>query len=585
MATNNKKKEHDASLAIGAKRLSELYSAGSYDLILDHAISWISDFSNIDIRQELRSDQRLALDNSLETLGYYLSRPDFNFNKAKYIKILQFHPLLTNLFAISSYGSSDFLVWHSLRLPKLNPWLPIFLNARNSYQFSRNAIFDINPHIASEWYGQYFMGVSGFQAQIPKNNLINHLQFWDHRMMMLPSISNGYMRSTYIDCRLDRLYKSRFNEFVKKSLVGIKINNRPKGNHIAVVTGRWSPINPTYKNRYVFFEELSKKYELTLVHVGPDRSDLEKGIFTNYENVKFRGNILEGKSLFNNNFDMVFYPDIGMNVESRFLCNLRLAPIQVTTNSHPVSTFGSEIDYFITGKDSELPIDQAQQHYSEKLILIPGIGTRPNVPTYKSKNSSVLLSEDPIRIACPWGALKFNYEMLKRLGAIKKQSRRNIVYVFLATLSPLGCSYLPFKKDLVEILGENSLEIYSSLPFDQYMEKLSGCSIALDPFPFGGNTSIIDCMNLGVPIVVQNGWQFYNLAGGFILDKMGVGDLATNTENEYIQKALSLVNDSTLVEKYRFAILQKNIRDILPKLGDPKAFSGVITELMANRKL
>jgi starch synthase len=38
--------------------------------------------------------------------------------------------------------------------------------------------------------------------------------------------------------------------------------------------------------------------------------------------------------------------DIGMNVESRFLSNLRLAPAQVTTNSHPVSTFGSKIDFF-----------------------------------------------------------------------------------------------------------------------------------------------------------------------------------------------------------------------------------------------
>ena len=573
--------DKNLSLAIGTKRLSELYSVGSYDLMLDQAIDWISPFSRIDIRKELNSAQRSVLDESLESLGYYLSRPDFKFNKSKYLKLLGYHPLLTNLYAISSYRSSDFLVEQNVKLSKIKPWVPIFLNARNSYQFSRNAVFDINPHIASEWYGQYFMGVSGFQAQIPKNNLIDHMQFWDDRMMLIPSISNGYMRSTYIDSKLDKVYKSRFNQFVKRSLANIKIDNCPKGNHIAVVTGRWAPVNPTYKNRYVFFEELSKKYELTLVHVGPDRPDLEKGIFTNYENVRFRGNQLESKSLFKNNFDMVFYPDIGMNVESRFLCNLRLAPIQVTTNSHPVSTFGSEIDYFITGSESEMSINKAQQYYSEKLILIPGIGTRPNTPTYRPNLSCTLADDDIVRIACPWGALKFNYEMLKRLVEIRRRSKRKIIYVFLATLAPLGCTFLPFKQDLEEILGKDGFEIFNSLPYDQYMNKLSECSIALDPFPFGGNTSVIDCMTIGIPIVVQNGWQFYNLAGGVILEKMGVGDLAVKTEDEYIAKAVYLIEDNFNFKKYKKLILQLGVNNMLDSLGSSKQFFSEISGLMS----
>ena len=40
-------------------------------------------------------------------------------------------------------------------------------------------------------------------------------------------------------------------------------------------------------------------------------------------------------------FDIIFYPDLGMKMESIWLANKRLAPIQIASYGHPVSSYGA----------------------------------------------------------------------------------------------------------------------------------------------------------------------------------------------------------------------------------------------------
>ena len=49
--------------------------------------------------------------------------------------------------------------------------------------------------------------------------------------------------------------------------------------------------------------------------------------------------------------------------------------MQVTSYGHSVSTHGAEVDYFVAGEDAE-DIKNVASHYSERVVLIPGIGIR-----------------------------------------------------------------------------------------------------------------------------------------------------------------------------------------------------------------
>ena len=297
--------------------------------------------------------------------------------------------------------------------------------------------------------------------------------------------------------------------------------------------------------------------------------------------MQIKGERLETDFLFDNDYDMVFYPDIGMNVESRFLSNLRLAPIQLTTNSHPVSTFGSQIDYFVTGVESEESPSLASQHYSERLVLIPGIGTHPVTPTYIP--AAPKKPADPMLIGCGWGSLKFNDDMLRLLCRIRDRASRRVVFRFLPTLKVDGGGFLVFLRDLQAHLGEDAVQLFPSQPYERYMDRLAECTLALDPFPFGGNTTIVDCMALRLPIVTRCGWQFYNLAGPVMQARFGVHELSARTDDEYIEMAVRLIDDEAFRQRMVDAIRNDHMAERLASLSSAECFVKAMTHLMDKR--
>lgn len=565
------------------KALAQSYSTGRYDEILDSILVWLDTFSFNNITTDINLNELDWLNNALELISFYLTRSDLNFNRSKFYRLLSYSPLITNLYSISSFRSTDFIVNRLSNKREVPPALAIFLNARNAIDFNRSRLFDYDPQIASEWYGQYFSGLRGFQSKVVNENLAEHLRFWDERMQLRISVSNGYMRSTYIDPQLDGLYKKRFNSLVKNHYSDLRVRNRPNGRNIAIVTARWAPSYPTHRNRYELFKELSNHFDLSLIHVGEERDETDTSIFKRVSKITYRDGKFHSDSMFNNDFSMVFYPDIGMNVESRFLSNIRFAPVQVTTNSHPVSTFGSEIDFFMSGIESELSPPNCQEYYSERLVLTPGIGTLPTTPRYLI-STTPFISKDTIYIACPWGAYKFNYSIMKTLQRILDSIGKKVVFRFLVTLQTSDCALIPFKQDIAETLPLDSFELFVGLPYNNYMQKLSECSLALDPFPFGGNTSIIDCMSLGVPIVSRKGWQFYNMAGPVILERFGLKDLVANNEDEYIEIAKRLILDSEYRERLMKHKNLASIETILASLGSKDKFVDAVSDLVLSPK-
>jgi len=569
------------NLVIDGKQLASAYASGAPDELVRAVVQWCLPLAKLNLLKPRSAVQQHAVDESLSAIAFYLTRGGLNLKRSHLIRLLQTHSVLTNFFALSSHGGTDRWLRQSLTGGRAALATFFFANSRCEQAVPRAALFDIDPEIASEWFGQYFTSARGYHNPVVRENLRQHLRFWDDRMRCRWSVSNGYMQSTYIDPAADRIYKQRFNQLVQRRYADFAIRNRPRGNRIAVVTGRWSKVNPTYKNRYPLFKALAERYSLSLVHVGPPRKDLEQDIFDDTHHVQIKGERMDTDFLFDNDYDMVFYPDIGMNVESRFLSNLRLAPIQLTTNSHPVSTFGSQIDYFVTGAESEESPSLASQHYSERLVLIPGIGTHPVQPQYVPKSPKK--PADPLLVACGWGSLKFNDTMLRLLRQILDRASRRVVFRFLPTLKVDSGGYLVFLQDLQAHLGEAAVQLYPSQPYDKYMDRLAECTLALDPFPFGGNTTIVDCMALRLPIVTRCGWQFYNLAGPVMQARFGVRELSARTDDEYVEMALRLIDDADFRQRMTDSIDSNGFEERLASLSSAGRFVDAMTHLMEKR--
>ena len=72
--------------------------------------------------------------------------------------------------------------------------------------------------------------------------------------------------------------------------------------------------------------------------------------------------------------DVLVYPELGMNGRTYALAALRLAPVQCAGWGHPVTSGHATVDYFLSCAAME-PED-ADAHYIESLVRLPGLGTR-----------------------------------------------------------------------------------------------------------------------------------------------------------------------------------------------------------------
>lgn len=101
------------------------------------------------------------------------------------------------------------------------------------------------------------------------------------------------------------------------------------------------------------------------------------------------------------------------------------APIQVATYGMSVSSYMDSIDYFIGGAEVETgdfwgaPERSPQELYSERLVLIPGMGIVFDDRMRLSKPAELApLSRNAVYINCPWSPPKISPEALDALAHI-----------------------------------------------------------------------------------------------------------------------------------------------------------------------
>jgi protein O-GlcNAc transferase len=139
-----------------------------------------------------------------------------------------------------------------------------------------------------------------------------------------------------------------------------------------------------------FVQHLSRdKFEVTIFRI-PRKSDhiLETIDRTTDNVIPLIGRLeRDRQTIEDEELDVLFYPDIGMLHYTYCLAFARLAPIQVVSWGHPVTTGIPNIDYFLSSE--LLEGFGAQDHYSEQLI------TLGNMPAF------YFHPDPPVKNLCP----------------------------------------------------------------------------------------------------------------------------------------------------------------------------------------
>jgi predicted O-linked N-acetylglucosamine transferase (SPINDLY family) len=235
---------------------------------------------------------------------------------------------------------------------------------------------------------------------------------------------------------------------------------------------------------------------------------------------------------------------------------LKPAPVQVSWLGLACTTGLSTMDYFLG--DGHLPCPGTEHLFSEKVWRLerPCFCYRP-------------LAEVPV---APSPCRERGYITFGSFNNPRKITRE-VVKLWSAILhvvpqSLLLLKYRSFEMETVRdqyqrwfvedgIAPERIGLAGASLPMD-YLKAFGEIDIALDPFPYGGGTTTLDALWMGVPVVTLAGRLAVQMSGAHELAPMGLSDLITHTVEEYMQAALFLTETVPKTPE-----LRRNVRQAL----------------------
>ena len=592
------------SVTINPRQLLALYLEGKHAAVAAEFIrvlAFLDGFSYAELAAEAKS----TLDLIVENLLYFFTKPDFTLDDKTAENFIRLNPVISNAVAISAFRNTDAQL--EIIRGQQNNLLRILplLSVRNRLRFDYSEIFRLQPRLASLWYTMYFQSAEAPVTELILENLTRHLKHVDPNFTFVgPEVTYAFSFSTYVDIDADRPLKETLNAMMKKALAGVAVTNRPheevKGGgrkRIAIASGRWIPTSSVYKAMYSLVAALKDDYDLTLIELMKEEPKADRSLFDDVRLVRIADGRLQCASVLENDFDLMFYPDLGMAMEERHLANLRLAPIQVMGLGHSVSTFGAEIDYFISGRDVEVA-KNPEANYSERLVLIPGTGLDPTWPPFAKNEirtearSGTRSPDGAFVINCSWSAAQCRYPHLLLAKRILDECRaqnpeRRIVFRIFAGMGVhRHNAFIPFKNEIASVLGEEHVDVSPDLPFQEYMAKMEEGEFTLDAYPIGGYNTVVDTLSVGLPFVSLEGGRFYNRVASTVLRQAGLKELIATGDEQYVALALRLVNDDKYRKRLQQKIARLDVNKLLAQPDTPRYFARAIAYLIANdRKL
>ena len=568
-------------LEFSAEPLHKAYREQAYDTMSEQFLAVIDHFRNITY-YALDVPTKHALNGFVKQLLYFLSQEDFVLSDAYASRFIDANGVIANMVAISDFGSTDPYLRILLGQQRNFTKLLALYSARNKVKIDRKLLFGTSPALATQWYYCFTEGYrNGCADETTLANLREHIAYEDDRLIGINSFTHhAYFGATYIDHEHDYLVKQRINKlFQATPLCSQPIRNTPKKKRIAILTSMWFKRQSVYRSQQPFLAELAKDHELLLVQLGRERTDFDTSLFQEVRHYDASKDASDIKAIQDNDFAMAYYPDIGMSIESIILANMRIAPIQVTNYGHPVSTFGSKIDYWIGGQETEAA-DRAREHYSERLVLIPGCAQAPVPLEYQLQYPQ--LPTSPVIINCTWSGQTINSDHLHRLKKIADRAKTPVKFHFFPGGAILGNGYIPLDRAIKSILGEERVQVLPDLVFEQYMPALESAHFALDAYPFGGYNTAVDLLTLRKPIVTLAGNRFYNNSTAYLLGTVGLEELITRSEQEYIDLGVRMIDNPDYRDRMIRRLKTADLASTVLSLKHVPAFVRAVDYLLEN---
>jgi predicted O-linked N-acetylglucosamine transferase (SPINDLY family) len=230
------------------------------------------------------------------------------------------------------------------------------------------------------------------------------------------------------------------------------------------------------------------------------------------------------------------------------------APVQVAWLAYPGTTGISAIDYRITDPYLDPPGD-SDLAYSEKSLRLPDtfwcydpLATEP-VP-----NPLPALTAGHITFGCLNNFCKITAPTLDLWGKVMSA----VASSRLILLSPPGEHRQRVLAHLAKFsVAGDRIEFREFCPRPIYLRQYHRIDLGLDSIPYNGHTTSLDSFWMGVPVVTRVGNTVVGRAGWSQLCNLGLRELAAQTDEQFIQLAVSLAADLPRLSDLRSTLREK----------------------------
>ncbi|WP_413173381.1 glycosyltransferase [Anabaena azotica] len=440
----------------------------------------------------------------------------------------------------------------------LSDYIKVLLSSQEYFQ---------NPGEAEKYY-QYI------------NNIINN--FYQQRLQIINSplgiqITEEFLKQT--KCIPLYFHENNLKDFYIKraellelllTAKGYKIDyeftDRPvdrKKIRVGILAQHFKPVSETYAYLPVY-EHLSRDFEVILYSTKPTGHRLEQYCQLCANSFKFLPEDLSAQieTIREDDLDILF---IASNVTAVtndifILATHRLARIHITSGGSVVTTGMRNMDYFISGTLTD-PSPNAQEHYQEKLIKLEGsahcfsYGSEEGKITTPVERDNLGIPEDAVVFISGANYFKIIPELIETWVKIIDQVPNSVLVLF-----PFGPNWSPnypkqkFINYLQTTFTKNNLATARLIVLDpqpvpdreDMKEYYKIADVYLDSFPFAGTTSLVEPLQVNLPVITKQGNYFRSAMGAAMIQTLNIPGLVADSEESYIELAVALGNNPQL---------------------------------------
>ena len=256
----------------------------------------------------------------------------------------------------------------------------------------------------------------------------------------------------------------------------------------------------------------------------------------------------------------------------------RCAKIQVVWLGYNNSLGIKNSDYLIS--DKNLVYEDELNLYREKIIFLPEIWNAlskpenlPEIDKQKEKNSNLTfcsfnnfqkISDRTINV---WSRIlkETNSRILLKDSLTGGDDlKENVLQKFLKQ---------GVKEDQIIFLKREKKN-------EDHLKLYNKANVALDTFPYPGVTTSCEAILMGLPVLTMKGFNFNSRCGESIVKNINMDELIAIDDDDYVEKAKSLIFDKNHNEKYGEKLRDNALKSPLFDTDKfTKNFENLITEI------